>query len=203
MLTLPLLAKMSSAALAAGITASLTYGQYNVASGPNGSGLMPPASVFHPTARPGVMLDPLAEMADALATMKQERAKAERNRAMIDWLAGLRTGFTVQRMDAGLVYKVRYAPAGETGTVLEDYVAVPYGPELPFAISLQAAEDGMVRIEGLSCSGQETLSRVEAAAGENAAEAAAMSQAEAYLRTPDAADPTLPADCLMVRLKRS
>ena len=48
MLTLPLLAKMSSAALASGITACLTYGQYNVAGGPNGSGLMPPASVVHP-----------------------------------------------------------------------------------------------------------------------------------------------------------
>jgi hypothetical protein len=198
MLTLPLLAKMSSAALAAGITACLTYGQYNVAGGPNGSGLMPPASVLHPNARPEVMLDPLAEMAGAMAAMKQERAKADRNHAMIDWLAGLRTGFTVQRLETGLVYKVRYATADEPGAVLQDFVAVPYGPELPFAVSLQAAGDGTIRVEGLSCTGRDLLAQVDAASGE----AAAMTQAEAYLRTPDAADPGLPADCLMVRLKR-
>lgn len=202
MLTLPLLAKMSSAAIAAGITACLTYGQYNVASGPNGSGLMPPASVLHPTARPGAMLDPMAEMADAFAALKQERAKADRNRAMVDWLAGLRTRFTVQRFDTGLVYKVRYAPAGEAGAVLEDLVAVPYGPELPFAVSLQAGEDGMVQIEGVSCASQKTLDRVDASAGGDAAQAAAMAEAEAYLRRPDAADPGLPADCLTARLKR-
>jgi len=203
MLTLSILAKMSSAALAAGITACLTYGQYNVASGPNGSGLTPPASVLHPDARPGAMLDPLAEMAQAMAALKQERAKADRNRAMIDWLAGLRTRFTVQRFETGLVYKVRYTPAGGTGTVLEDYVAVPYGPELPFAVTLHADEDGVVRIEGVSCAGGETLARFNAADGDDAAEAAAMSEAEAYLRTPDAADPGLPADCLTARLKRS
>lgn len=203
MLTLSILAKMSSAALAAGITACLTYGQYNVASGAGGSGLMPPASVLHPNARPGAILDPMAEMAAALATMKQEHAKADRNRAMIDWLASLRTRFTVQRFETGLVYKVRYSPADQTGTVLEDYLAVPFGPELPFAVSLHAAENGAVRIEGLSCASQETLGQVEASAGEGAAEAAAMAEAEAYLRTPDAADPALPADCLTVRLKRS
>ena len=202
MLTLPLLAHMSSAAIAAGITACLTYGQYNVASGPNGSGLMPPASVLNPNARTGAMLDPLAEMASAMTSLKQERAKAERNRAMIDWLAGLQTRFTVQRLETGLVYKVRYAPAGETGTVLQDFVAVPYGPELPFAISLQAGEAGMVRVEGLSCSGQETLAQLDSAAGEQAVETAAMSRAAAYLQKPEAADPALPADCLMVRLKR-
>ncbi len=48
MLTLPILAKLSSAAVAAALTASITYGQYTIASGPNGSGLMPPASVLHP-----------------------------------------------------------------------------------------------------------------------------------------------------------
>jgi len=203
MLTLSILAKMSSAAIAAGITACLTYGQYNVASGPNGSGLMPPASVLHSNARPEAMLDPLAEMADAFATLKQERAKADRNRAMVDWLTSLQTRFTVQRLETGLVYKVRYAPAGNAGAVLEDLVAVPYGTELPFAVSLHAAEDGAVRIEGLSCRGQENLGRVDAAAGDEAAQAAAMAEAEAYLRTPDPADPGLPADCLTVRLKRS
>ena len=203
MLTLPILAKMSSAALAAGITACLTYGQYNVASGAGGSGLMPPASVLHPNARPGAMLDPMAEMAEALANLKQEHAKADRNRAMIDWLASLRTGFTVQRFETGLVYKVRYSPAAEAGTVLEDYLVVPFGPELPFAVSLHAAENGAVRIEGLSCASQETLGQVDASAGAGAAEAAAMAEAQAYLRTPDAADPALPADCLTVRLKRS
>lgn len=203
MLTLSILAKMSSAALAAGITACLTYGQYNVASGAGGSGLMPPASVLHPNARPGAILDPMAEMAAALATMKQEHAKADRNRAMIDWLASLRTRFTVQRFETGLVYKVRYSPADQTGTVLEDYLAVPFGPELPFAVSLHTAENGAVRIEGVSCASQETLGQIEASAGEGAAEAAAMAEAEAYLRTPDAADPALPADCLTVRLKRS
>ena len=115
MLTLSILAKMSSAAIAAGITACLTYGQYNVASGPNGSGLMPPASVLHSNARPEAVLDPLAEMADAFATLKQERAKADRNRAMVDWLTSLQTRFTVQRLETGLVYKVRYAPAGNAG----------------------------------------------------------------------------------------
>ncbi len=203
MLTLPLLAKMSSAALAAGITACLTYGQYNISSGPGGAGLMPPASVLHPEIRSGAMLDPLAEMASAMAALKQEKAKAARNRAMIDWLTGLPTRFTVQRFDTGLVYAVRYAPEAEAGAVLEDYVAVPYGTELPFAVSLLADEGGTVRIEGLSCSGQETLGRISPAAGDGAAEAEAMSQAEAYLRTPDAPDPGLPADCLVARLKRS
>jgi hypothetical protein len=202
MLTLPLLAKMSSAAVAAAITASLTYGQYNIASGPNGSGLMPPASVLHPNVRPGAMLDPLAEMASAMTSLKQERAKADRNRAMIDWLAGLQTRFTVQRFETGLVYKVRYAAAGEAGAVLQDFVAVPYGPELPFAVSLQAGAGGKVRVEGLSCSGQETLSEMDAGAGEQAVETAAMSRVEAYLQQPEAADPALPADCLMARLKR-
>ena len=203
MMTLPLLAHMSSAAVAAGITACLTYGHYNVARGPDGSGLMPPASVLHPNARPGAVLDPLAEMADAIASLKEERAKADRNRAMIDWLAGLRTRFTVQRLETGLVYKVRYSAAGSAGGVLGDYVAVPYGPELPFAVSVYSAEDGALRIEGLSCAGNETLGRVDMAAGEDAAEAAAMAEAEAYLRTPDTADPGLPADCLTARLKRS
>jgi hypothetical protein len=142
-------------------------------------------------------------MADAFATLKQERAKADRNRAMVDWLTSLQTRFTVQRLETGLVYKVRYAPAGNAGAVLEDLVAVPYGTELPFAVSLHAAEDGAVRIEGLSCRGQENLGRVDAAAGDEAAQAAAMAEAEAYLRTPDPADPGLPADCLTVRLKRS
>ncbi len=203
MLTLPLLAKMSSAALAAGITACLTYGQTNIASGPNGSGMMPPASVLHPNARQGVVLDPLAEMAHALASLKQERAKADRNRAMIDWLGSLQTRFTVQRLESGLVYKVRYTPADDAGDVLEDYVAVPFGPELPFAVSLHAAGDGVVRLEGLSCAGQNTLGQIDMSDGGATAEAAAMAQAEAYLRTPDAADPGLPADCLTVRLKRS
>ena len=203
MLTLPLLAKMSSAALASGITACLTYGQYNVAGGPNGSGLMPPASVVHPNARPGVMLDPLAEVADAFATLKQDRAKAARNRAMIDWLGSLRTRFTVQRLETGLVYKVHYTPAAHAGAVLEDYVAVPYGPELPFAVSLHAAGNGVIRLEGLSCAGEETLGEVDLSEGGDTAETVAMAQAEAYLRTPDAADPGLPADCLTARLNRS
>ncbi len=203
MLTLPLLAKMSSAAVAAGITACLTYGQYNVTGGANGSGLMPPASVLHPNVRSDVMLDPLAEMADAFASLKQDRAKAGRNRAMVDWLGSLRTRFTVQRLEAGLVYKVHYDPAAKAGAVLEDYVAVPYGPELPFAVSLQAAGNGVGRLEGLSCTGQETLGDVDLSDGGTAAEAAAMAQAEAYLRAPDAADPGLPADCLTARLTRS
>jgi len=202
MLTLPILAKLSSAAVAAALTASITYGQYTVSSGPNGAGLMPPASVLHPQARADAVLDPLAEMMQALGAMKQEQAKSERNRAMVDWLASLRTNFTVERFEDGLVYKVRYAPAGEAGEVLEDYVAVPYGPEMSFAVTLKAADAGGVTVEGVSCTAQQTFRHVDGAARSGAAHAEAMSQAEALLTAPDAADPSLPADCLTSRLKR-
>ena len=202
MLTLPILAKLSSAAVAAALTASITYGQYTIASGPNGSGLMPPASVLHPWASTDAVLDPLAEMMQALGAMKQEQAKSARNRAMVDWLASLRADFTVERFDSGLVYKVRYAPDGDAGEVLEDYVAVPYGPEMSFAVTLKAADAGAVTVEGVSCTAQQIFRHVDISAGTGAAQAEAMSQAEAYLAAPDAADPSLPADCLTARLKR-
>lgn len=206
MLSLPILAQMSSAAIAAALTASITYGHYTVASGPEGAGLMPPRSVLHPVAGAGTM-NPVAELAHALAALKLQEAKVARNKAMVDWLAslpadGAAPGFSVQRFDSGLVYAVRYAPdegPGEReGQVLQDLVAVPFGPEMPFAISLKAGPEASVSLEGASCTARETLASVSA----EAAEAEAMAQAEAYLAAPDAADASLPADCLMVLLKR-
>lgn len=207
MLTLPILAQMSSAAVAAALTASLTYGHYSVASGADGSGLMPPASILRPGAPPDALIDPVGEIAHALAAMQLGEAKLERNKAMVDWLASLPAqdgapAFSVQRLEAGLVYAVRYAPAGGQSDVLQDLVAVPYGPEMPFAISLRSGPDHSVAVEGTSCKGSEPLGVVSLEAGPDAAEAEALSHAEAYLAAPDAADPGLPADCLMQRLKR-
>lgn len=202
MLSLPLLAHVTSGAIAAAITASVSYGHYTVATGPDGSGLMPPASILRPDARPGAMLDPVAEIAKALAAMKQEEAKAERTRAMIDWLTELRADVTVQRFETGLVYDVRHASKGGEGEARQDFVAVPFGPEMPFAVSLSPAAGGDYRLEGVSCTVQQTLGTVAASDGPEAAEEAALSHAKSYLTAPDAADPGLPADCLMVLLKR-
>ena len=63
MLQLPMLMKVSSAAIAAAITASITYGQYAVAAGPKGSGLLPPASVFVPGVIAGIVALALAATA--------------------------------------------------------------------------------------------------------------------------------------------
>lgn len=207
MLSLPILAQMSSAAFAAALTASLTYGQYAVSSGAAGSGLMPPAGILRPGVPPEALADPLGEIAQALAGMQLREAKLERNKAMVDWLASLPSvdgapGFSVQSLESGLIYTVNYTPAGGDGKVLQDLVAVPFGPEMPFAVSLRSAPDTSVALEGVSCRGTEALGLVSAAAGPDVAEAEALSHAEAYLAAPDAADPGLPADCLMQLLKR-
>ena len=206
MLSLPLLAKVTSAAIAASLTASMTFGHYPV-SGTDSTGLMPPASILRPDARPGAALDPFGEIMHALTALKLEEAKSERNRAMVDWLLGLEDGgpadFTVQRLEAGLVYAVRHTAAGTDGA-LREFVAIPYGPEMPFAIRLMTGADGAVRVEGYSCTGQQTLEVVAAmdggGGGEEAAAAEALSHAEAYLAAPDAPDLSQPADCLITAL---
>ena len=203
MLSLPLLAKFTSGAVAAALTASLTYGQYTVNSGANGSGLMPLASVLRPGAPAGDMMPSLSELAHALLSVKLQRAKADRNRAMVDWLIDLRAEFTVQRFDSGLVYEVHYTSAEQDGQVLEDLIAVPYGPEMPFAISLRVAAGGQVEVEGYSCTRQQTFGVVNISVRPEAAQSDAMSRAEAYLDAPDAGDPSLPADCLVALLTRN
>ena len=204
MLTLPILAKVSSAAVAAALTATMTYGQYTVTSGADGPGLMPPASILRPNAPAGDVMDPFAEIAQALAALKLDEAKTRRNRAMIDWLVSLQAegpaDFTVQRLERGLVYAVRYVTADGQDSGRQDYVAVPYGPEMPFAVSLRTNADGSVRMEGYSCTARETLGTVAASAGPETAQAEALSQAGAYLAAPDAADLSLPADCLIEAL---
>ena len=200
MLSLPLLAHVTSAAVAAALTASMTFGHYPV-SGPDSTGLMPPASILRPDARPGAALDPFGEIMHALNAMKLEEAKSERNRAMVDWLLGLEAGapadFTVQRLDAGLVYTVNH-PGAAAGNTLREFVAIPYGPEMPFAIRLVSSADGAVQVEGYSCTGQAQLGTVAA----TDADAEALSQAEAYLAAPDAPDLSLPADCLIAALTK-
>jgi len=200
MLSLPLLAHVTSAAVATALTASMTFGHYPV-SGPDSTGLMPPASILRPDARPGAALDPFGEIMHALSAMKLEEAKSERNRAMVDWLLGHETGapadFTVQRLNAGLVYAVNHPDAAE-GYTLREFGAIPYGPEMPFAIRLVSGTDGAVQVEGYSCTEQAQLGTVAA----TDADAEALSQAEAYLAAPDAPDLSLPADCLIAALTK-
>lgn len=196
MLTFSLLANVTSAAIAAALTASMSFGHYRVGAGADGAGPMPPASILNPDAPPGEAMDPFADMIRALVDLKLQDAKADRNRAMIDWLTGLHAGFRVQRFETGLVYEVSYPRGADRVHALKDFVAVPYGPEMPFAVRLQAAADGQVRIEGASCTAHRTLGTVKRSAGPEAAETAAISQAEAYLAAPEMGDPSLPADCL-------
>ncbi|HPE47317.1 MAG TPA: hypothetical protein PLR76_02935 [Hyphomonas sp.] len=200
MLQLPMLMKVSSAAIAAAITASITYGQYAVAAGPKGSGLLPPASVFVPGAEADANVDPFAELVRSFAELKQARAKADRNHAMVQWLLGLQAhdlaGFTVRRAEGGLVYDVSLDRGGPDASS-RIFLAVPSGPEMSYAVRLSQATDGSIRVEGISCAGHDMLADLAAA---DAAEAEALSRTAAYLGAPEMADPGLPADCLMKAL---
>ena len=49
--TLSALVKVVSAAIAAAVTASISYGHYTVTAGQDGSGLMPPSGVLYPDDR--------------------------------------------------------------------------------------------------------------------------------------------------------
>ncbi|MEZ5946403.1 MAG: hypothetical protein R3C13_04385 [Hyphomonas sp.] len=202
MLQLPMLMKVTSAAVAAAITASISYGQYAVASGPKGSGLMPPANMFVPSADPATTVDPVAELMRAFSEMKLEKAKSERTRAMIDWLVSLQAqdlaGFSVRRVDGGLVYDVRFDRVGDGEPALI-YLAVPFGTELPYAVRLVESGNSL-RVEGVSCSRRDALSDMAGKAERETAESFALEKASAYLGAPETADPMLAADCLMVAL---
>ncbi len=202
MLSLPRLMKVASAALAASIAASMSYGEYAVAAGPKGSGLLPPAEVFFPRARndaPGVSRDVISEVLNAFAGMKLEEAKSRRTRALVDWLAELQTGdlahFEVMRAEGGLVYRVdfRNPREGEKSSV---FLAVPYGVEAPYAVTLRSIADGAMTIESQSCELEARRDELAAHVPGEVAEYQALDHVSAYLRRPVLADPLLPADCL-------
>ncbi|MCA8900982.1 MAG: hypothetical protein KDA53_06990 [Hyphomonas sp.] len=200
LLTQRMLGKLASAAVAAAITASITYGQYAVASGPNGSGLMPPPEVFAPNMTVDPDADPFAQLMQAFAELKQEKARSQRHRAVIDWLITLQqeglAGFSVDRLEGGVLYDIEFnRPRGDNATA-RVLIAMPQGATMPYAIRMATIEGEGLRLEAVSCTGNATLAELGGDDAMPAAEAASVIAVSDYLAAPAPADLSLPADCL-------